>query len=77
MKKIITLQARFPEELHGEVPFLLGEHNGTFVVVFDADVDGFQPFPRKNAEEIVQDYVEVPISTFLKIAKWQDAINHI
>ena len=77
MKKVLTYQTRFPEELHGETPFIIGKHGETFVILFDGDVDGFQPMPRPAAEDSVQDYVSVPISTFLEIARLNDAINYL
>lgn len=75
MKKVLTYQTRFPEELRGETPFIIGRHDDTFVILFDGNVDGFQPMPRPEAEDAVQDYVSVPISTFLEIARWRGAIN--
>lgn len=77
VKKILCYQTRFPDELRGETPFILGRHKDTFIILFDGDVDGFQPMPRPDAEHTVQDYVSVPISTFLEIASWTDAINKI
>ena len=77
MKKVLSYQVRFPEELRGETPFIIGKHGDDYVFLFDGDVDGFQPLPRRDAEDIVQDEVCVPISTFLEIARLNDAINYI
>ena len=77
MKKVLTYQTRFPEELRGETPFIIGKHEDTFIILFDGDVEGFQPMPRPAAEDAVQDYVSVPISAFLEIARWHGAINEM
>lgn len=77
MKTVRTYQTRFPEELRGETPFIIGKHGNEFVILFDGDVDGFQPMPRRDAENIVDDYVAVPINTFLDMARWLGCINNM
>jgi hypothetical protein len=72
--KLTFAQTRFPEEIREATPFLIGCRGNRFAFLFDGDVDGYQRISRQAAEAIVMDATGLDISSFIKVAQYQDLI---
>ena len=74
---LILMKTRLPDEIREYTPFLIGGRNNTIAILCDADIDGYEPISRKEAEEIVQDFTGLDIRTFAEVAKWRNLIVRV
>ena len=51
--KLIAVLTRYPEGLHGALPYFVGEQGENRAIVIDADVDGYKKISLKEAAELV------------------------
>ena len=72
--KLCLRKTRFPEDIRQCTPLLIGCRGDKFVVLFDADVDGYQKISRGEAEAIIEDLAGCSLEAFIKIAQYQDLI---
>ena len=75
--KFVLMRTRSPEETRKHVPILIGRKDKTFLILFDADIDGCEPVSRAEAEDIIRDLAGVDIRTFAQLAQWENIIIKI
>ena len=51
--RIIAVCTRFPEELHGLVPYLVGEQGDKRIIVIDSDIEGSQKISMEEAASLI------------------------
>ena len=51
--KLIAVCTRYPEDLHGKLPYIIGEQGEKRIILIDADVDGFQRISMEEAANLV------------------------